>query len=452
MFGNGGDSVSDQDYRREERLRFLGIDDGTTAALGTFRQSVEASLPGIIDNFYDYIRQWPELWALFGGEKNVTRVKGAQAQHWMGVLAGRFDDTYMEGVTRIGQTHERIGLEPRWYMGGYCFALNKLVEVAVEKYSRKPKLLAQVLRSLNQAVFLDMDLATSIYQDTGKVNFQKRLDRLADELDANVGGVVQVLSSAASELQAAAQGMTTSATQVSQQSSMVAASAEEATSSVETVAAAAEELTGSVAEIGRQVEQSTRIASQAVIDAERTNTTMQSLAAAAQKIGEVVNLINAIAGQTNLLALNATIEAARAGEAGKGFAVVASEVKHLATQTAKATEEIGAQISAIQSVTNDAVKAIGGIGSTIDQMSEIAAAIASAVQQQGSATQEIARNVTQAASGTRDVSANIGNVAKASGETGTAASLVLQSSGELARESEQLRTKVDAFLSGVRAA
>jgi methyl-accepting chemotaxis protein len=444
--------MSGQDYRREERLKFLGIDDGTTAALDAFRETVEARLPGVIESFYAYLRQWPELWAMFGGEQNVTRIKATQGQHWKGVLAGRFDDAYMEGVRRIGQTHERIGLEPRWYIGGYCFALNKLVEVAVEKYARKPKLLVQVLRALNQAVFLDMDLAISIYQETGKVNFQNRLDGLADELDSNVGSVVQVLSSAASELQAAAQGMTSSVEQVSRQSSMVAAAAEEATSSVETVAAAAEELTSSVAEIGRQVEQSTRIAQQAVTEAERTNATMQSLATAAQKIGEVVSLINAIAGQTNLLALNATIEAARAGEAGKGFAVVASEVKSLATQTARATEEIGAQISAIQSVTNDAVKAIGGIGSTINQMSEIATAIASAVQEQGAATQEIARNVTQAANGTRDVSENIGHVATASGETGTAASQVLQSSGELARESEQLRSKVDQFLSGVRAA
>jgi methyl-accepting chemotaxis protein len=443
--------MSQQDYRREERLRFLGIDASTTAALGGFRDTVQARLPQIVESFYAYLKTWPELWKMFGGDQNVARVKVTQGEHWRGLLCGQFDDAYMERVRRIGQTHERIGLEPRWYMGGYCFALNKLVEAAVEKYRRDPKRLTQVLQALNQAVFLDMDLAISIYQETGKVNFQNRLNRLADELDTNVGGVVQVLSSAATELQSAAQSMSTTAEAASRQSGVVASAAEEATSNVQTVAAAAEEMSSSVAEIGRQVEQSTRIAEQAVVEADRTNATMQSLTTAAQKIGEVVGLISAIAGQTNLLALNATIEAARAGEAGKGFAVVASEVKSLANQTAKATEEIGAQIAAMQSATAEAVKAINGISGVIGRMSEISTAIASAVQEQDAATQEIARNVNQAAVGTQDVAANIGVVAHAAGETGKAAGQVLQASGELSRESETLRSKVDQFLTNVRA-
>jgi methyl-accepting chemotaxis protein len=218
------------------------------------------------------------------------------------------------------------------------------------------------------------------------------------------------------------------------------------------VATAAEELSVSVLEIGRQVEQSSNIADHAVVEADRTNTTVEGLSRTAQRIGEVVQLIETIAGQTNLLALNATIEAARAGDAGKGFAVVASEVKSLASQTAKATEEIRAQISEIQGATGQTVEAIRSIGTTIRQMSEIATTIASAVEEQGAATREIASNVHQAAQGTGDIASNIEGVSHAAGETGAAASQVLSSAGELARQSETLRRDVDDFLANVRAA
>ena len=198
--------------------------------------------------------------------------------------------------------------------------------------------------------------------------------------------------------------------------------------------------------------QSAEIAGKAVTDAERTNVQVQGLAEAAQKIGEVVQLITDIASQTNLLALNATIEAARAGDAGKGFAVVASEVKNLANETAKATEEITAQIGAIQQATQDAVVAIQTISGTIGQINEIATTIASAVEEQGAATQEIARNVQQAAAGTQEVSSNIAGVTQAAGETGSAAGQMLSASGELSHQGEALRGEVDRFLATIRAA
>ena len=278
------------------------------------------------------------------------------------------------------------------------------------------------------------------------------MNRMADTFEAEVKGVVGTIASAATEMQKSAQSLSVTAEQSSRQATAVASGSEEATTNVQTVASAAEELSSSIAEISRQVAQSTQIAGKAVTEATKTNEQVQGLAEAAQKIGEVVSLINDIAAQTNLLALNATIEAARAGEAGKGFAVVASEVKSLATQTAKATEEIGAQISSIQSATQGAVDAIKGIGATITTISEIAAGIASAVEEQGAATQEIARNVQQAAKGTSEVSNNITGVTQAAGETGAAATQVLGAAGELAHQSETLRTEVDKFLSKVRAA
>ena len=211
-------------------------------------------------------------------------------------------------------------------------------------------------------------------------------------------------------------------------------------------------MTSSLREISRQVSRSTGIAGQAVEQAGRTNGTVRGLAEAAGRIGEVVGLIQSIASQTNLLALNATIEAARAGEAGKGFAVVASEVKTLATQTARATEEISAQIAAMQAVTSGAVADIQGIGGTIGEMNEITTTIAAAVEEQSAATAEISRSVGQAAAGTSEVSGNVVQVTEAAAQTGAAATQVLGASGELARQAERLRAEVERFLSGIRAA
>ncbi len=289
-------------------------------------------------------------------------------------------------------------------------------------------------------------------REQAEASEQRRRERikLAEEFEAEMRGVVEAVSSSSTQLQSNAHAMAATADEASRQTAAVAAVSEQTTANVGTVATAAEELSSSIAEIARQVAESTRIAGQAVTEAERTNSTVRSLADAAQKIGDVVKLISDIAGQTNLLALNATIEAARAGEAGKGFAVVASEVKNLATQTGKATEEITAQINAIQSTTGSSVEAIAAIGATINRVNEIANSIAAAVEEQGSATQEIARNVQEAARGTGEVSSNITGVAQAASQTGSAASQVLEASEALARQAETLRGSVDQFLARIR--
>jgi methyl-accepting chemotaxis protein len=283
---------------------------------------------------------------------------------------------------------------------------------------------------------------------------QRRADmhRLADEFQAAVGNIVQTVSSAATELEAAASTLTNTAEVTQQLSGSVAAASEQASANVQSVASATDEMTSSVIEIGRQVQESSKIAGDAVKQAEKTDTRITELSQAASRIGDVVKLITAIAEQTNLLALNATIEAARAGEAGKGFAVVAQEVKALAAQTAKATDEIGAQIASMQTATQDSVAAIKEIGETINRISQIASAIAAAVEEQGAATQEISRSVQQAAEGTTQVASNISEVNRGAGETGSASAQVLSSAQSLSSESNCLKLEVDKFLATVRAA
>jgi methyl-accepting chemotaxis protein len=283
---------------------------------------------------------------------------------------------------------------------------------------------------------------------------QRKADmhKLADDFQQAVGNIVDTVSAASTELEAAAGTLTKTAEVTQELSGAVAAASEQASANVQSVASATEEMTSSVNEISRQVQESSRIANDAVKQAQQTDSRINALSQAAGRIGDVVKLITAIAEQTNLLALNATIEAARAGEAGRGFAVVASEVKQLASQTAKATDEISTQIAGMQTATQESVAAIKEIGGTIGRISQIASTIAAAVEEQGAATQEIARNVGEAAKGTQQVASNITDVNRGAGETGSASAQVLSSAQSLSHESNHLKSEVDRFLMTVRAA
>jgi methyl-accepting chemotaxis protein len=283
---------------------------------------------------------------------------------------------------------------------------------------------------------------------------QRKADmiKLADVFEGAIGEIVETVSSASTQLEASASTLTSTAERAQELTTMVAAASEEASTNVQSVASATEEMTTSVNEISRQVQESARMANEAVDQARKTNDRVGELSKAASRIGDVVELINTIAGQTNLLALNATIEAARAGEAGRGFAVVASEVKALAEQTAKATGEIGQQITGIQAATQDSVNAIKEISGTIERLSEISSTIAAAVEEQGAATQEISRNVQQAAQGTMQVSSHITDVQRGASETGSASSQVLSAAQSLSGDSNRLKLEVGKFLNSVRAA
>jgi methyl-accepting chemotaxis protein len=278
------------------------------------------------------------------------------------------------------------------------------------------------------------------------------MNKMANDFEAAVGQIVDAVSSASSQLEVSAGTLTATAERAQQLATTVSAASGEASTNVQSVASATEEMASSVTEISRQVQESARMANDAVDQARTTNDRVSELSKAATRIGDVVELINTIAGQTNLLALNATIEAARAGEAGRGFAVVASEVKALAEQTAKATGEIGQQITGIQAATQESVNAIQAISGTIEKLSEISSTIAAAVEEQGAATQEISRNVQQAAMGTQQVSSNIGDVQRGASETGSASSQVLAAAQSLSGDSNRLKLEVGRFLDSVRAA
>jgi methyl-accepting chemotaxis protein len=285
-----------------------------------------------------------------------------------------------------------------------------------------------------------------------KIERGRRVDSITRKFESMIGEIVQTVSSASTQLEASAGTLSSTAARSQELTTLVAAASEEASTNVQSVASATEELSSSVNEISRQVQESARMASDAVGQARVTNDRVSELSKSAARIGDVVELINTIAGQTNLLALNATIEAARAGEAGRGFAVVASEVKALAEQTAKATGEIGQQITGIQAATQDSVTAIREISGTIEKLSEISSTIAAAVEEQGAATQEISRNVQQAAQGTQQVSSNITDVQRGASETGSASSQVLSAAQSLSGDSNRLKLEVGKFLNSVRAA
>jgi methyl-accepting chemotaxis protein len=292
-------------------------------------------------------------------------------------------------------------------------------------------------------------------QDRDRIAKSERASRMEErivEFETTVRTALDSLQEAAGSMQTTAQSMSATADQSSALVSAVASAAEETSVNVQTVSSGTEELSSSIEEIGRQVVTSAEIARKAVDEAGATDATMQGLADNAARISVVVDLIQTIASQTNLLALNATIEAARAGEAGRGFAVVASEVKSLATQTAKATDEIRQQIVSMQTVTTSAVSAIRSISTTIGEINDVTTAIAAAVEEQGAATREIARNISHAAGGTSEVSSNIVGVSSASTQAGTAANEVLTASGALRREADVLRAEIDAFLENIRAA
>ncbi|MEQ8251209.1 MAG: globin-coupled sensor protein [Oceanibaculum nanhaiense] len=438
-----------------ERLRFLKIDDSVKAMLREARPLIEKHLPGILDAFYGQIAQFPDVQRHFTDPAIRTHAQSAQMKHWQIILSGKYDQAYVDSVRRIGRAHNRLGLEPRWYIGGYAFLTSAMQKAVSDTYAdgmvrRNSDKRAAMLEAINKAALLDMDFAISIYLEEGKREKEELLARLANEFESGVGSLGQNIGAAVTELTSGAQSLSGFADDATRQVAVVKDAATTTASAVDSVASAAEELSASIREIAGQLETSTLASKEAVTTVRNTQETVGTLTKASEKIGEIVSMIQEIASQTNLLALNATIEAARAGEAGKGFAVVASEVKALATQTGRATEEIGSQIDQIQSVTRDTVTAIAEIATRIDKIDEVIAVIAAAAEQQQAATTEISRNIQESSQSTQRVSAAIEDVSRVSDETSSMAGNLLAATKEITQQTSTLDRQVAAFLDKVK--
>lgn len=440
------------------QLRFYGLDDETCSFLKQNKPYIMTVMPEALDAFYEHIAAFPEAARFFRTREHMRHARDMQLRHWDLITNGDFGAHYVESVTKVGEVHNRIGLEPKWHIGGYNFLLGHII-ARIARDMRgglfsigSTKTVIQLQQAVVKAVMLDMDIAIAVYLDAGRRERRATLEGLATTFESSVGTVVSGVLDSSVQMRAIADDLTASARETSEQSSAVAAAAEEAATNVSTVAKSAEELGASVQEIDRQVTQSVRMSDAAVADAKNTAGIVTELAEVAGGISDIVDTISKLASQTNLLALNATIEAARAGEMGRGFAVVASEVKELASQTARATTDITAKIAAIQTSTGKAVAAINGIAGTIHKINDVSAAIAMAVEQQTTVTREIVQSMTWAAAGTTDVTSTITSVAEAARKTGAGAVGVQDASTGLAAQVDKLRLEVRSFLDIVRAA
>lgn len=441
----------------DQRLRYFVIDADTRQAVKDLGPIFDRYLPDAIDAYYAEARAWPGFDKYFN-EATLPASKERQLKHWRTVAASDFGREYQEISEASGRARAKIGLESQWYLAGQAYIMTRMLEGVVEAAQtglfRRGSVTEQqrLIRAVVRTFMFDLYSSLSFFLEHKEQERRDERTQIADGFEREVLSVVEAVAAATARMSESARAMSTTAEDTSARSAAVAAAAEEATSNVTVVAASAEEMGASVREIADQVIRSTEIAGEAVGRAEATTRTIGQLSAAAEKIGQVVSLISEIAEQTNLLALNATIESARAGEAGRGFAVVAAEVKSLATQTAKATEDIGRQIEEMQAITQRSVEAIAAIRSTIDEINTVSVSVSAAVEQQSASTQEIARSTQEAAKGTQDVSANIAEVLAGAQRTGEASGEVVDATEDLGRQAQTLKEQVSRFLAIVRAA
>ncbi|MCX7383084.1 MAG: protoglobin domain-containing protein [Alphaproteobacteria bacterium] len=439
-------------------LAFSRIDAASSARLRSLKSLIEPALPAALDVLYGHIMQWPQLKAMFANPERVNFARQRQLEHWRQLFSASYDSDYIASVKRIATTHARIGLDPKYYICAYLVALEELQSVVlhamigtVSRHARRQEAEA-ALRVISRAILFDLQLVVAGYTEVMAADYRSRLDDLAGQFETIVSGFTHDVTEAAEGLSRGAGGMQTSAATATHEAGTLADSAARSSADMQTVAAATEEFNASIGEITRQMQHAADTTRMAVETVGRATGIVDQLSAAAGRIGDVVNLIQTIAGQTNLLALNATIEAARAGEAGRGFAVVAGEVKGLSGQTAKATDEIRAQVTGVQTVVRDIARAMSEIAGMVNSISTATEGIAAAVEEQGAVTGEISRSVTSAAAGTDAISAVAQQLRGIADNTSAQSGSVSDAAKVLLSRSDNLTVQTREFIGRIRTA
>ncbi len=439
-------------------LTYVRLDDETRATLQQIMPLIEAHGVRMLDVLYDHMNGWPDLKGMFATEERRAHARARQGEHWRRLFSAKYDEDYVQSVQRVALTHARIGLTPRYYIGSYLVVLEEMHALVLKEYRTRfggaaARARAEAaIRAIDRAVLFDLQQVVGAYMGKQDDEYSQRLDDLSDQLGTVVSHFTGEVNMRAGALRQEASGLQHNAETATRQAELVAGGTERSSSEMQTVASAAEEITASIGEITRQTQQAAEVTSNAVETVRRATTIVESLNAAAGRIGDVVNLIQSIAGQTNLLALNATIEAARAGEAGRGFAVVAGEVKGLSAQTARATDDIRSQVTAVQGVVGQIATAMGEIAHTVDRVREVTAAIAGAVEEQSAVTQEISRSVASAAASAGSVSDGAREMQAVADRTAHNARGVTEASDGLLQAAHALEEQKTGFMDRIRLA
>lgn len=439
------------------RLAFLELDDATRQSLREIRPLIEREMPDVLNAFYAHIAQHDDSSGFFSDPSRVAHAKQKQSEHWGRMLDAQFDEAYIHSARTIGQVHNRIGLSPTLYMGGYSFVMARIQAAIIEDgYSRlhnRSAETAERVAAFTRVAMLDMDLALEVYSESRKADEDKaRIEALTAEFEQQVIAIADQVLSAATSVKQATDSIAENARSSGEEMNQASMRSTDVRKSAESAAASTTEMTASIAEIARQASDTATQSSSASQSAQVTVETMSQLAGAAEKIGEIVTLIEGVAEQTNLLALNATIEAARAGEAGKGFAVVASEVKALASQTGKATEDISHQIAGMQETVSRAVREIDTVSASIEDVSATGASISAAVEEQNAATGEISRSAEMTAGAAAELDTLVSRVGEGARSAYEACRAVAGEVDDLQAQSKAMRENITAFLSKLRAA